>query len=148
VFLTNTCASRLFLGLAGPAADGVYTSTTLLDANDAKNEDQPGMKAFLEAYAAASLTGDPGATATGWNAAELTMAILDAAARRGPLSRKSIIDAARNLTYTPSLARPGIAYKMSGATDPYAFQSLQVLQWDASTQTFDEIGDAVTDFES
>jgi branched-chain amino acid transport system substrate-binding protein len=148
VFLTNTCASRLFLGLAGPAADGVYTSNTLLDANDAKNENQPGMKAFLETYAAASLTGDPGATATGWNAAELTMAILDAAARRGPLTRKSIIDAARNLTYTPSLARPGIAYKMSGATDPYAFQSLQVLQWDASTQTFDEIGDAVMDFES
>ena len=148
VFITNTCSSRLFLELAGPAAEGVYTSNTLLDANDQKNAAQPGMKAFLDAYAAASLTGDPGATATGWNAAELTMAILDAAAKRGALTRKSIIDAARNLTYTPSLAQPGVQYKMSGATDPYAFQSLQVLQWNATTLTFTNVGDAVTDFES
>ncbi|HEY4608825.1 MAG TPA: ABC transporter substrate-binding protein, partial [Ilumatobacteraceae bacterium] len=60
VFLTNTCASKLFLGLAGTAAEGVYTSSNLLDANDAKNAGQPGVKAFLEAIAAAQLPGDPG----------------------------------------------------------------------------------------
>jgi ABC-type branched-subunit amino acid transport system substrate-binding protein len=59
VFVTNTCASKLFFGLAGPAAEGVYTSNNLLDSNDPKNAAEPGIKVFLEQYAAAGLTGDP-----------------------------------------------------------------------------------------
>jgi len=148
VFLTNTCASKLFLGLAGTAGDGVYTSSNLLDANDPKNADQPGVKAFLEAYAAAQLAGDPGMAEVGWNAGEATVAILNAALKTGTLSRKSIIEAARTLTFTPSLARPSVKYKMAGKADPFAFQSLQVLQWSASSQTFADIGDSITDFES
>jgi hypothetical protein len=68
-------------------------------------------------------------------------------------SCKSIIDAARNLTFTPSLARQspnsqGVQYKMKGAEDPFAFQTLQVLQWSDASQTFTEVGDPMTDFES
>ena len=153
VFITNTCASKLFFGLAGPAADGVYTSDNLVDANDPKNADNPGVKAFMEAYDAASLGGDPGATEAGWNAGEATVAILNAALKTGTLSRKSIIEAARNLTFTPSLVRQsassqGVQYKMKGAEDPFAFQTLQVLQWSGASQTFTEIGDPITDFES
>ena len=36
---------------------------------------------------------------------------------------------------------------MNGATDPYAVETLQVLQWSVATQTFTEIGDPITDFE-
>ena len=148
VFLTNTCGSKLFLGLAGTAAEGVYTSSNLLDANDAKNADDPGVKAFLEAYAAAQLVGDPGVAEVGWNAAEATVAVLKAALDTGTLSRKSIIEAARTLTFTPSLARPTVQYKMGGEADPFAFQTLQVLQWSAASQTFAEIGDPISKFES
>jgi len=148
VFLTNTCASKLFFGLAGTAAEGVYTSSNLLDANDSKNANEPGMKAFLEAFAAAQLAGDPGVAEIGWSAGEATVAVLKAALASGTLSRKSIIEAARTLTYTPSLARPTVQYKMAGEADPYAFQTLQVLQWSAASQTFAEIGDPVTKFES
>ena len=42
VFITNTCASKLFFGLAGPAAEGVYTSNNLVDSNDPKNASNPG----------------------------------------------------------------------------------------------------------
>jgi branched-chain amino acid transport system substrate-binding protein len=148
VFLTNTCGSKLFLGLAGTAAEGVYTSSNLLDANDAKNADDPGVKAFLEAYASAQLVGDPGVAEVGWNAGETTVAILKAALDTGTLSRKSIIEAARTLTFTPSLARPTVQYKMRGEGDPFAFQTLQVLQWSAASQTFAEVGDPITNFES
>ena len=153
VFITNTCASKLFLGLAGPAAEGVYTSNNLVDANDPKNAANPGVKAFMEAYNAAGLGGDPGVMASGWTAGEATVAILNAALKTGTLSRKSIIEAARTLTFTPSLARQsatsqGVQYKMKGAEDPFAFQTLQVLQWNGASQTFTEIGDPVTDFES
>jgi hypothetical protein len=148
VFLTNTCASKLFLGLAGTAAEGVYTSSNLLDANDPKNAAAPGVKTFLETVAAAKLPGDPGVVEVGWNAGEATVAILNAALKSGTLSRKSIIEAARTLTFTPSLARPSVQYKMSGDADPFAFQTLQVLQWSTASQTFAEIGDPITQFES
>jgi branched-chain amino acid transport system substrate-binding protein len=148
VFLTNTCASKLFFGLAGPAAEGVYTSNNLLDSNDPKNATQPGVKAFLDAYNAAGLAGDPGVTEAGWSVGEVTVAILNAALKTGTLSRKSIIEAARNLTYTPSLGRPSVQYKMNGDKDAFAFQTLQVLQWSVASQTFTEIGDPITSFES
>jgi branched-chain amino acid transport system substrate-binding protein len=153
VFMTNTCASKLFFGLAGPAAEGVYTSNNLVDANDPKNADNPGVKAFMDAYTAARLGGDPGVTEAGWTVGETTVAILNAALKTGTLSRKSIIEAARSLTFTPSLARlspnsQGVQYKMSGAEDPFAFQTLQVLQWSGASQTFTDVGDLITDFES
>jgi branched-chain amino acid transport system substrate-binding protein len=148
VFITNSCASKLFFGLAGPAAEGVYTSNHLLDSDDPKNASAPGVKTFLDAYGAAGLAGDPAVTQAGWNVGEATVAILNAALKTGTLSRKSIIEAARNLTFTPSLARSGVQYKMNGADDPYAFQTLQVLQWVVASQTFTEIGDPITEFES
>ena len=148
VFLTNTCASKLFFGLAGPAAEGVYTSNNLVDPNDPKNAAHPGVKAFLEAYSAARLAGDPGVTEAGWSVGETTVAILNAALKTGTLSRKSIIEAARNLTFVPSLAREGVQYKMDGEADAFAFESLQVLQWSVASQTFTEIGAPILDFES
>ncbi|MDP9463710.1 MAG: ABC transporter substrate-binding protein [Actinomycetota bacterium] len=147
VFVTNTCASKLFFGLAGAAAEGVYTSNHLIDSNDPKNAAVPGVKTFLDAYAAAGLAGDPGVTSAGWNVGEVTVAILNAALETGTLSRKSIMEAARTLTYTPSLVREGIQYKMNGADDPFSFETLQVLQWSVATQVFTEIGDPITEFE-
>jgi branched-chain amino acid transport system substrate-binding protein len=147
VFVTNTCASKLFFGLAGPAAEGVYTSNHLLDSNDPKNAANPAVKTFLDAYAAAGLTGDPGVTSAGWNVGEATVNILKAAVESGTLSRKSIIEAARNLTYTPSLGREGVQYKMAGDTDSFTFETLQVLQWSVATQTFTEVGDPITQYE-
>ena len=148
VFITNTCASKLFLGLAGPASEGVYTATFLLDSNDPKNASNAGVKEFLDAYAAAGLAGDPGVTSSGWNAGEATVNILKAALDTGTLSRKSIIEAARNLTYTPTLGRPGVQYKMNGTDDPYAFETLQVLQWSDASQVFAEIGEPDSQYES
>jgi branched-chain amino acid transport system substrate-binding protein len=147
VFVTNTCASKLFFGLAGPAAEGVYTSNNLLDSNDPKNAAEPGIKTFLDAYAAAGLTGDPGVTEAGWSVGEATVNILNAALDSGTLSRKSIIEAARNLTFTPSLGRPGVQYKMNGDEDAFSYETLQVLQWSVATQTFTEIGEPITEYE-
>jgi branched-chain amino acid transport system substrate-binding protein len=148
VFQTNTCASKLFFSLAGAAGEGVYTSNHLVDSNDPKNAAHPGVKTFLDAYAAAGLAGDPGVTSAGWNVGEVTVQILNEALDTGTLSRKSIIEAARNLTFAPTLVRDGVQYKMNGVDDPFSFQTLQVLQWSVATQVFTEIGDPITEFES
>jgi branched-chain amino acid transport system substrate-binding protein len=147
VFVTNTCASKLFFGLAGPAAEAVYTSNNLVDSNDPKNAEHPGIKLFLEQYAAAGLTGDPGVTEAGWSVGEATVNILNAALETGTLNRKSIIEAARSLTFAPSLGREGVEYKMNGTEDAFSYETLQVLQWSVASQTFTEIGDPITQYE-
>jgi ABC-type branched-subunit amino acid transport system substrate-binding protein len=149
VFLTNSCASRLFVGkLAGAAGVGVITSNAFKDVSDAANASDAGVATFLGAYQAAGLDPtklDPATTATGWTAAEVTVAIIRAAAATGTLSRASIMTAARTLTYTPLLARTGVRYQMNGALDGYGIESLQLLRWDGTT--YEELGPTVTKFE-
>jgi branched-chain amino acid transport system substrate-binding protein len=149
VFVTNTCASKLFVDtLAGPAGDGVYTSGNLLDGADPKNAANPAIKTFLDAYKAGGLAGDIGTTETGWTTAEVTVAILKKALDTGTLSRQSIIEAARSMTYAPAMGRPGTTYKMNGEKDGYPFQTLTILQWNHASATFTEIGDPITSFEN
>jgi branched-chain amino acid transport system substrate-binding protein len=141
VFMTNTCASHLLITLlAAGAGDKVYTSTNILDPADPANAANPGVKAFTDAYNAAGLKGDVGTTAVGWSVAEDTVAILVKAQKAGTLTRKSIIEAARNSTFTPSLGIPGAQYKMNGETDGFSFQTLQVEQWNEATKSFTNIG--------
>ena len=149
VFLTNTCASRLLISLlAAGAGDGVYTSGNLVDPADPKFAALPGVKLFTDTYNAAGLKGDLGTTGVGWSIAESTVKILIAAQISGTLSRKSIIEAARDLEYVPSLAREGTKYKMNGEKDGFTFQSLTVLQWNEASKTFTEIGKEDTEYES
>jgi branched-chain amino acid transport system substrate-binding protein len=149
IYLTNTCASKLFISvLAGGAGDGVFTSNNLKDVNDPANDSDPGVKALKDAYAAAGLQSDLGTVGAGWSSGENIVSILAAAAEKGPLSRASIIEAARTITFTPSLGREGIEYRMNGLEDPFPYESLQVLQWDEAGQKFTSIGSVISQFES
>ncbi|MEO6122132.1 MAG: hypothetical protein ABIR32_00375, partial [Ilumatobacteraceae bacterium] len=134
--------------LAAGSGDGVYTSSNILDPNDPANDAAPGVKTFKDAYAAAGLTGDLATTATGWQVSEFTVAILIKAAESGSISRKSIIEAARNLEFTPTLGRPGVVYKLDGTTDVNTVESLQVIQWDEAAGVFKDIGPVDTEYES
>ena len=149
VYQTNTCASRLLISLlAGDAGTGIYTSGNILDPQDPANAANAGVKKFTDAYNAAGLKGDIGTTAVGWTIAELTTDIIIQAQKSGTLSRESIINASRNMTVTPSLARAGADYKMNGVADPYPFQTLQVEQWDNAKNSFTLIGEPDTSAES
>ena len=148
-YVTNTCASALILTLAGANADGLYTSNQLIDVTDPDNASDPDVQAYLE-FMEGLGKGDLVTTASaGWSAAEVTVAIIKQAMESPEgLTRASIINAARNLNYEPTLARPGVVYKTNGLEDAFPAESLQVLQYDADTKTFTEIGDVITTFES
>ena len=148
-FLTNTCASSLILTLSGAAADGLYTSGNLIDVVDPANAALPGVAEYL-AYMESLGKSDIVSTATaGWTTAEVTVAILVQAANSPEgLTRASIINAARNFTYTPSLGLPGVLFTMNGATDAFIAESLVVRQYDADAAVFTDIGDLITEFES
>ncbi len=139
VYMSGGCADPSILSLAGSAADGVLTSSNL-------RTDDP---TFEGAMAAAGVTNGLAAAAEGWTAAEVTVAILGQAQRSSAgLTQASIIDAARNLSYTPTLARPGVQYTTNGLDDAFPAESLQVIRYDATAHVFSDIGPLVAQFES
>lgn len=145
VYVTNTCASALILAIAGPAADGLFTSASagLLDVGNPEVQAANPKAAEYVAYMTSKGKGDVAITAgAGWTVGETTVAILaQAAASPDGLTRASIINAARNFTYTPSLGRPDVVYTMDGETDAYLAESLQIVQYDATAKIFNDVGE-------
>lgn len=148
VYVTNTCASALILGIAGANADGIYTSANYIDVTDPANAGNAAAKAYVD-YMTGLGKADTVTTATaGWEVAEITVAIIKHAMEMGPLTRASIIESARSMVYTPTLAREGVVFTMNGTDDAFMAESLQVVQWNAATKLFTDIGKLITDFES
>ena len=150
VYITNTCASTLLLSIAGANADGIITSTAVKDANDPANDSDPAVSEYRADIDATGrdFGGDYATAYAGWVAGELTVEVLRLASESDEgLTRASILNAARTLEYTPSLAREGVTFTLNGADDPYMVESLQVVQYDADTTSYEEIGDVVTEFE-
>ena len=58
------------------------------------------------------------------------------------LTQASIINAARNLTFHPSLLRDNLhEYVMNGDDDAFYSEDVQVVQYDSAAGHFNEIGD-------
>jgi ABC-type branched-subunit amino acid transport system substrate-binding protein len=150
VYITATCASTIVLGAAGPAADGIYTVTAVKDSNDPANDADEAVaqyKADLDATGR-DFGGDYATAYAGWIVGELLVDLLNRAAEaEGGLTRASILNAARSLDYTPQLARDGVTFTLDGADDPYMVESMQVVQFDAESTTYTDIGDLITEFE-
>jgi branched-chain amino acid transport system substrate-binding protein len=150
IYITATCASTLILGASGAAADGIFTVVNAKDANDPANASDPDVAAYREAMMALGFPadGDFATAAAGWTVGELTVEVLRAASESPDgLTRASIINAARSMDYEFSLARDGVAFTMNGADDAYGAEILQVVQYDADTHTYTDIGDIITEFE-
>jgi ABC-type branched-subunit amino acid transport system substrate-binding protein len=149
VYITNTCASSLILGAAGAAADGIFTSGNGIDIVNPANHEIPSVVQFRDYMAAEGLSDVEATAAAGWVTAEVVVEILrQAQASDAGLTRESIINAARNFDYHPSLYLDGINFTMSGEEDPYGAQSLVVRTYDAETKTFEDVGEIITEFES
>jgi ABC-type branched-subunit amino acid transport system substrate-binding protein len=151
VYLTSTCASSLILGTAGPAANGILTSpnTGLVDLNNTENHSIPGVAEYLEAIEAAGLGNTVPTSATGWLFGEVTVEILNRAAESPDgLTQASIINAARNFEYSPSMVREGVVFKMSGEEDDNTVEDVQIMQYDAETMLMTDVGELITSFRS
>jgi branched-chain amino acid transport system substrate-binding protein len=150
VYITSTCASTLILGASGQGADGIYTVVGVKDSNDPKNASDPNVKAYRDAMDASGqdFSQDYATAAAGWTAGEATLAALkQAAASPDGLTRASIMNAVRNFNFHPSLARDGVNLKSSGTADPFLLESLQVVQYNANTKTYTDVGPLITSYE-
>ena len=140
----------LILGGAGENADGIYTSAAMgiIDvANPEVAAVEPAASYIAEMEAQG--LGDIITTgAAGWNAGEVTVAVLAAAAESPDgLTQASIINAARNLNFHPSLLREGMNYIMNGEEDAFYSQDVQIIQYDAAAGFYTDIGEPYS-FES
>ncbi len=150
IYITATCASTLLLALAGPAADGILTIVSGKDVADPKNANDPQVQTYKQAMTDYGFKsdGDYATAGAGWAVGELTAQILkQAAASPDGLTRASILDAARNFNYHPTLARTGVQYIMNGEQDPYLNEQQQVVQYNASSKTYTDIGPLDTTYE-
>ena len=144
VYITNTCASPLILSIAGDAADGIYTSASmgLIDVADPANAEVEGVAAYLAEMERQDLTDIVTTGAAGWNAAEVTVAVLIAASESAAgLTQASIINAARNLNFHPTLLRDGMEYIMNGEDDAFYSEDIQVVSYDAAAAHFVDVGE-------
>jgi len=144
VYLTNTCASSLILGAAGANADGLYTSAAmgLRDVSNPEVAESEAVAEYLFVMRAEGLGDIITTGGAGWNAAEVTVQILvDAADSADGLTQASIINAARNLEFSPSLLRDGMTYIMNGEEDGYYSEQIQIVRYDASAGHFNDIGE-------
>ncbi|MDQ3294236.1 MAG: ABC transporter substrate-binding protein [Actinomycetota bacterium] len=150
IYITSTCASTLLLAISGAAADGIFTIVTAKDANDPANASDPDISAYRDAMTAAGFAadGDFATAAAGWVTGELTVETLRLAAESPDgLTRASILNAARSIDFHATLFREGLNYTMGGAEDPFGLESMQVVQYDADTKTYTDIGELITSFE-
>jgi branched-chain amino acid transport system substrate-binding protein len=144
VYQTATCANPVFFTPPGPAADGVYTSSNLIDVNNPDNATIPEVAEYLEAFRSVAPDGNPGGIAgAGWLAAELTVHVLkEAAAMEGGLTRANIMNASRNIDYQPSLYRGDLRAVMN-ADDGFIAEGTQIIQWSVAEGKFVDVGDII-----
>lgn len=144
VYITNTCASPLILAIAGAAADGLYTSASM-GLRDVGNPDVQTEEPVFEYLAEMNRQGlgDIVTTgAAGWNVGEVMVEILRLASEsEAGLTQVSIIEAARNLNYAPSLLREGMTYIMNGEDDGFYSEDIQVIRFLAEDQFFEDVGE-------
>lgn len=149
VYITNTCASPLILGAAGEAANGIITSNYLKDPLDAQYANDEGVTTYVDQMDAMGSKDKVTTGLVGWNLGEVTVHILrQAAASPDGLTRASIMNAARNFAFSPSMVLDGVVLKMDGDVDTYQIESVQLERYDVAKATFDLIGDLDTSFES
>jgi branched-chain amino acid transport system substrate-binding protein len=145
VYITNTCASPLILGAAGENANGIYTSAAmgLLDVADPAVSGAEPAASYIAEMEAQGLGDIITTGAAGWNAAEVTVAAIVAAAESPDgLTQASIINAARNLDFRPSLLRENLHnYTMNGVEDAFYSEDIQIIQFDAALGYTIDIGD-------
>jgi branched-chain amino acid transport system substrate-binding protein len=145
VYQTATCANPIFFGAPGQGADGVLTSSNLLDVSNPANAEIPEVATYLEAFTSVKPDGNPaGIAVAGWLAAEMTVATLKAAAAACPdgITRACIINAARTIDYTPSLFRDGLSAVMN-TEDGYVAEGTQIIEWDFEAATFIDLGEVI-----
>lgn len=106
-------------------AQGLMTAQYFKLADDEQWKDDPAMKTFLADLAKYAPDADPEDPYSiyGWLVGE---AIVESLTNMKEPTRAALLEASRNLDFTPSLMLPGITVKTDGDADPYPIEAMQL----------------------
>jgi branched-chain amino acid transport system substrate-binding protein len=142
VYLAGPCMTRFTASLAGPAITGVRSAAVLRDIDDPDVQAVAGVADLVGRLPSDNRPLFTSNAALGWQAAELTVGVLRAAASSAEgLTQASIISAARGTSAEMTLGYPGIVYQLDGTDDAVGVQQVQLVEWDTSTESFTTVGD-------
>lgn len=148
VILTSTCNSiAQHFEPAGKAADGAEVLVAYEDPGNPTVADSPEVTQYLADMKEFNPSADPllGYTAQGYNLAALLVANLtDAAAGDDGLSRVGVMNAVWSTDTKLPLGLPGVTARLDGANDPFLFNDLQLMAYDAAAQKLTPVGDLLT----
>jgi branched-chain amino acid transport system substrate-binding protein len=133
IYVSGTCAVKVLMSLAGPAANGVLSAYYLKQPLDPQWDNDPDMMQYKSTLASQGMSQDDindGIVAYGWAIGDLLIQTLQ---KSPQLSRQAVMQTAYNLhDVAIKLALPGITVNTNGATDPYPVEQLQMGSWNGA----------------
>jgi branched-chain amino acid transport system substrate-binding protein len=140
-YVSGTCISKSLMGLAGTAAEDVYSTTNVKDPLDPANDTDEEMKLYRETVGKFQPEADldNGIVAYGWTQAALLIEALKNV--DGELTRASFMDA----IYNQDNVHAGLLLDGINVTttpdDPFLAETVQLVQYDSTKKYFDFIGE-------
>ena len=121
-------------------AQGILTASYFKAADDPQWANDEAMKTFLadlEKYAPDADPEDP-YSVYGWLVGETLVETLK---KMASPTRDAVLEASRNLDFTPSLMLPGISVRTSGTSDPYPIEAMQMSRFEG--ESFKLVGEVI-----
>jgi branched-chain amino acid transport system substrate-binding protein len=143
-YVSGTCISKTLMGLAGAAAEDIYSVTNAKDPVDPQFADDPKMQLYRETVGAFDSEADldNGIVAYGWTQGAMLVEALKAV--DGELTRLSFMTSVRNMDdLDAGLLLDGITVATS-PDDPFMGETVQLVQYDSAKKYFDLIGDPLS----
>jgi branched-chain amino acid transport system substrate-binding protein len=130
-WVSGTCTSKTLMGLAGAAADGVYSAANIKDPLNPDWDDDPAMQEYLEAipqYRPDNFDPENAIVGFGWTQGALFVEALEAA--EAP-TRLAVMESVRNLDGISDvgLLLPGVSIT-TGEDDAFMGESLLLAQYE------------------
>jgi branched-chain amino acid transport system substrate-binding protein len=147
VYLSGTCTSKTIIGLAGDAADGVFSVSSFMDPADPEWESNAQMQLFkdnIAEFGPDDADPESGVIGFGWSAAAMLVESLE---RSPELSRAAVMETTRTLTEVSEvgLMVPGATFNL-GADDWFLGETFNLVQYSFAKGYF-EVVEGPLDFD-
>ena len=145
-WVSGTCTSKTLMGLAGDAADQVYSATNLKDPLNPEWDDDEAITLMKETVAQYEPEADTenAIVGYGWTQAAVFVEALKAAEEP---TRLAVMEAVRHIDgVSAGTLLPDISVTTDGEDDPYMGETLNLMQYSAADGYFSLVGEPI-DFE-
>ena len=143
-WVSGTCISKTLMGIAGEAADGVFSASNIKDPLDPQWDDDEAMQLYEETVSKYEPEADldNGIVAYGWTQAAIFVEALKSV---DTPSRLAVMEAIRNIDGIGDvgLLLPGVTIHTAAPDDEFMGEQLQLVQYDFAAGHFTLVGDLV-----